>query len=149
MKNCVFCKVVSGELDSAKIWEDDDFLAILNLYPNVKGASLVLSKKHFSSYPFDLPENFYKKAMLATKKVAKLLDKKLKVKRTAVVIEGMAIDHFHVKLYPLHGLKRKFETLVDSEKPVFFKNYPSYVTTINGPKANMKELQKLAAKIRS
>jgi len=149
MKNCVFCKIVSGELDSAKIWEDKEFLAFLNLYPNTKGSAIVIPKKHYSSYAFDLPQNTYSKFMEATKKVAKLLDKKLQVKRTAIVMEGTSIDHLHIKLYPLYGLGKKFEQRIDKEKPVFFEKYPAYVTTINGPKADMKELKKLAAKIRN
>jgi len=149
MKKCIFCQIINGESESAKIWEDKEFFAILNLYPNTKGAVIVISKRHYPSYAFELPKNVYIKAMIATMKVAKLLDKKLKVKRTAMVMEGTGINHLHVKLYPLHGLKGKFVTMIDKEKPLFLKKYRAYVTTINGPKADMKKLKKLAAKIRS
>jgi len=149
MKKCIFCQIANGEVESAKIWEDKDFFAILNLYPNTKGAAIVISKKHYTSYAFDLPKSIYSKSMMAVMKVAKLLDKKLKVKRTAMVLEGTAINHLHFKLYPLYGLKEKFETMIDKENPIFFKKYPAYVTTINGPKANIKKLKKLAAKIRN
>jgi diadenosine tetraphosphate (Ap4A) HIT family hydrolase len=148
MKDCIFCKIAKGESKSAKIWEDKEFVAFLNLYPNTKGAAIVVSKKHYSSYAFNLPKNIYVKAMIATMKVAKLLDKKLKVKRTAMVLEGTAIDHLHLKLYPLYGLKKEFEPMIDKERPIFFKKYLAYVTTINGPKADMKKLKKLATKIR-
>jgi histidine triad (HIT) family protein len=148
MKNCVFCKIVSGKLESAKIWEDKDFFAILDIYGNTKGQALVITKKHYPSYAFDLPDSFYNRLMIASKKVAKLLDKKLKIKRTAMVMEGMGIDHIHIKLYPLHGLEKKFEERIEKQE-VFFDKYPNYATTILGPLHNMKELKKLAAKIRS
>ena len=45
----VFCKIVSGEIPSAKIYEDDDVLAILDLSQATKGHTLVISKKHFSN----------------------------------------------------------------------------------------------------
>ena len=46
---CVFCKVVSGEFPSYKIYEDDKHLAILDLYPNVKGMTLIITKEHYES----------------------------------------------------------------------------------------------------
>lgn len=58
-QDCVFCKIVAGEIDSAKIWEDDEFLAILDIMPNTKGMTLVLTKKHYDSYAFDMPEDVY------------------------------------------------------------------------------------------
>ena len=57
--DCVFCKIASGEFDSAKIWEDDNFLAVLDLNPNVKGMTLVMPKKHFDSDAFLMPDKDY------------------------------------------------------------------------------------------
>ncbi len=103
MEDCLFCKIVKGEIPCFKIWEDSEFLAFLDINPPVEGMSLVISKKHYSSYSFDLDDEKYKKLMIASKKVALLLDKKLNVKRTAMVMEGLGINHAHIKLYPLHG----------------------------------------------
>lgn len=147
MKNCIFCKIAAGEIPSAKIWEDKEFLAVLDAMPNTKGLTLVISKKHYPSYAFDMPNKFYEKLMLAAKKVAKLLDKKLGVQRTAMAMEGMGVNHVHIKLYPLHGLKKKHKEIIVKKK-VFFKKYPGYLTTLSGPKADSKELEKLARKIR-
>ena len=85
--------------------------------------------------------------MLISKKIVKLLEKKLGVKRVAMVMEGMGIDHVHIKLYPLYGLKDKFvETWAD--KKIFFEKYEGYITTLMGKRADDKELAKLAKKIR-
>lgn len=147
MKDCVFCKIVKGELESAKIWEDKEFLAILGSYPNTKGMTLVITKKHYDSYVFDMPNNIYKRFLMASKKVSKILEKSLKVKRISMIMEGMGVNHAHIKLYPLHGLKSKFKEMW-GDKEIFFDNYEGYVTTLEGPKWDIDKRRKLADKIR-
>ncbi|OYT41455.1 MAG: diadenosine tetraphosphate hydrolase [Candidatus Aenigmarchaeota archaeon ex4484_224] len=146
-KDCIFCKIVNGEIDSAKIWEDNEFLAILDINPNMKGMTLLITKKHYDSYVFDMPKDVYQRFLLAARKVAKILEKGLNVKRVAMVMEGLGINHAHIKLYPLHGLKEKFEEKWSKER-VFFKEYPGYLTTQLGPRVNLEELKKLAKEIR-
>jgi len=148
MAECVFCKIVNGELGCAKIWEDKEFLAILDGMPNTKGMALVLTKKHYGSYAFDMPEKEYLKLMSASKKVAKILEKGLGVTRVAMVMEGMGINHAHIKLYPLHGVKEKFRETWAKEK-IFFDEYQGYISTQTGEKADINELKKLAEKIRA
>ena len=109
MENCIFCKIIKEEIPSVKIWEDKNFIAILDKFPNTQGMTLVIPKKHFDSYVFDMNDNDYKELMIAAKKVAKLLDKKLKVKRTALVMEGLGVNHAHIKLYPIYRLDEKFK----------------------------------------
>lgn len=147
MKDCLFCKIISGEIPSFKIWEDKNFLAFLDINPNTKGQSLIVSKKHYPSYIFNLPEKDFKKMLLATRKVVKLLDKILKVKRTAMIFEGMGVNHAHLKVYPLHGLEKEFGA-GESIKRVYFEKYAGFVTSQLGPQANFEELKKLAEKIR-
>jgi len=148
MKNCVFCKIVKGEIDSAKIWEDEEFLAILDVNPNTKGMTLLLTKQHYDSYAFDMPEDIYQRFMGATKKVAKILEKGLGVKRVAMVMEGMGINHAHIKLYPLYGISDKFEEMWAKEK-VFFDKYEGYISTQLGPNVDISELKTLAEEIRN
>ena len=146
MTNCIFCKIIKGEIDCIKIWENKKFIAILDIYPNTKGMTLVIPKKHLGSDIFEISRKEYLDLMLATKEVAKLLEKKLPVKRVSMVAEGMGVNHLHIKLYPLHGLKEKFVEMW-GEKKIFFKKYEGYITTQLGPKANIEELKKLAQKI--
>lgn len=147
MKDCIFCKIARGEIPAAKIWEDKDYFAALDINPNVKGMTLVIPKKHFDSYAFDMGDKDYANLMLAARKVAKLLDKKLNVKRTALVMEGLGINHVHIKLYPIYGLDEKFKEMWSKER-VFFEKYEGYISTQLGPEADMNELNKLAEKIR-
>jgi len=147
-EDCIFCKIVRGEFDSAKIWEDENFIAILDIMPNTKGMTLVLSKKHYDSYAFDMPDKDYSELMIASKKVAKMLEKALNVKRVAMVMEGLGVNHVHIKLYPLYGLDEKFKEIWAPEKK-FFDKYEGYISTQTGEKVELSELKELAEEIKN
>lgn len=146
MENCIFCKIVNGEIPSVKIWEDENHLAILDINPNVEGMSLVLTKEHFDSDATDMPDKNYGDLMIAAKKVAKLLEKKLSVKRVAIVMEGLGVNHVHIKLYPIYGLDKKFKETWAKDK-IYFDKYEGYISTQLGPKKSAEELNNVAEKI--
>ncbi len=146
-QDCVFCKISSGEIPSVKVWEDEKHLAILDVNPNTKGMTLVMTKKHFDSDATDMPEREYIYLMIAVKKVAKLLEKGLNVKRVAVVMEGMGVNHVHVKLYPLYGIENKFKETWAKDK-IYFDKYEGYISTQLGPQKSNEELNKIADRIR-
>jgi len=73
--SCIFCKIVNGEIGAVKIWEDNKFLAILDINPNTKGMTILLAKAHYDSYAFDMPDEVYAEFMIAAKKVAGILEK--------------------------------------------------------------------------
>jgi histidine triad (HIT) family protein len=147
MDDCLFCKISRGESPSFKIWENKEFLAILDIYPNTKGMTVLFSKKHYGSYLSEMPDDVYQRFWLAAKQVSRLLDKKLGTKRTALVSEGMGVNHAHIKLYPLHGLEKKFKEIW-GKKRVFYNKYPGFIDTRLGPKASLEDLKKLADKIK-
>ena len=64
MSDCIFCKIVKGEAPCHKIWEDKNHLAFLSIFPNTEGFSVVVTKKHYPSYVFDLPDNILEKLIL-------------------------------------------------------------------------------------
>ena len=147
MADCIFCKIIKGEIPAFKVWEDKEFLAILDINPNAEGMTLVITKKHYDSYLTKMPDDVYQRLWLAARKVTRLLDKKLKIKRTAMVLEGMGINHAHIKLYPLHGLEEEFQEMW-ADKRVFYDKYPGFIDTRLGPKASSEKLAKLARKIK-
>lgn len=100
--NCIFCKIIAWEIPSVKIREDDDFVAILDAFPNRKGMTLVLSKDHYSSDVFELDDDLLAKYIKASKKVAQLLKKWLNVERVWMVVEWLEVNHAHIKLYPFY-----------------------------------------------
>lgn len=146
MDNCIFCKIVKGEIPSAKIWEDENFLAFLDINPNTKGMTLVIPKKHFDSYVFDMRDKDICDLLIASKKAAKILENGLDIKRVALVMEGMGVNHAHIKLYPLHGLDDKFKEILSKDK-VFFEKYEGFLSTQLGPETDFDLLKTLATDI--
>ncbi len=140
--DCIFCQIIEEKIPSYKIFEDNDYIAILDIFPNTKGMTLVIPKQHYDSYAFEMPDDSYAKFFLIAKKIGKSLDTKLGVQRTALVSEGMGVNHVHIKLYPLHGLGPEFKPMIP-EGEHYYKNYQGYITTLLGPRANDEEMKKL------
>lgn len=130
--------IIRGEIPSFKLWEDSDHIAILDINPNTKGASLVIPKIHYTSKVFDMPDEKLTKLMLATKKTAKLLEQGLNVERVGMGMDGTGVDHAHIKLYPMHGIDKNNKW---TDERVFFENYDGYITTQLGPQASVEELK--------
>lgn len=150
MENCIFCQIVAGTAPSYKVWEDDKHIAFLSIFPNTEGTTVVIPKEHYPSYAFDLPDEVLAGLMLATKKIAKLLDSKLEdVGRTAMVFEGYGIDHIHAKLFPMHGTADMKEwRKIESEVPKYFEKYEGYVSSHDYERADDAKLAELAKKLR-
>jgi histidine triad (HIT) family protein len=149
MDNCIFCNIVNGEAPCHKIWEDDKHLAFLTIFPNTEGFSVVIPKKHYPSYAFDLPEEVLIELVLALKEVGKLLDAKLDdVGRTGLIFEGFGVDHIHAKLFPMHGTKMKEWQPIKSNVDKYFEKYEGYVSSHDYQRADDTKLAELAKRIR-
>lgn len=107
MSDCVFCKIVSGLLPHYKLFEDEDFFAILDAFPSIEGQVLIFPKKHFEGSIFDLENEGYSNFFKFSKKIAKAIQDSLNPLKVGLVVEGLEVDHLHLKLYPLgkEGLK--------------------------------------------
>ena len=70
MDNCIFCKIIKGEIPCYKIYEDDDVLAFLDISKDFEGHTLVISKKHVVNI-LDADEHTLELLIKATKKIAK------------------------------------------------------------------------------
>jgi len=150
MQDCIFCKIIKGESPSHKIWEDHKHLAFLSIFPNTEGATVVIPKTHYSSYAFDLPDKVLSELIIATKKVAKLLDTKLEdVGRTAMVFEGFGVDHVHSKLFPMHGTENMEEWKpIESKVDKYFNKYEGYISSHDYKREDDNRLVSLAKRIK-
>ena len=118
-KDCIFCKIIRGEIQSEKIWEDKDYLVMLDAFPLIKGQVLVIPKKHIGSYLFDVNNEDYSNLLLIAKKVAKAIDASLKPIKTGMLVEGLEVEHVHIKLFPFFnkfGLKLKPLDIIPSKE---------------------------------
>lgn len=148
-EDCIFCKIATGKAPCHKIREDEKHLAFLSIFPNTEGFSVVITKDHYSSYLFDLPENVVGGIIHAAKQTAKLLDEKLEdVGRTGMIFEGFGVDHIHAKLFPMHGtISDKWERR-SSNVEKYFDQYEGYISSHDYKRADDEKLEALAKKIR-
>jgi histidine triad (HIT) family protein len=101
MKESIFTKIIKGEIPCHKIYEDDKTLAFLDIHPVQLGMVLVVSKMQVANF-MDLPEEDYIALWQTIKKVARHLRECFpQKKRIGVQVEGLDVDHVHVKLFPI------------------------------------------------
>lgn len=142
----LFEKMVAGDIPATKIWENDEFLAILDLFPNCKGQTLVFPKKRYESDVETMPEDVYQRFFLAAKTVETVLKKWLWVQRVGLIVEWLGVNHAHIKLYPMHWLPEQREKN-DRQEDIWFEIYPSYLTSASGPQKSLEELAAVAKEI--
>lgn len=118
MEECVFCKIVSGQLPAHKVYEDNKTLAFLDIHPANDGHTLLIPKKHYEDI-FDVPAEELAYLHTVGQKISRAI-------KTAVKAEGINITqsngraamqevpHLHIHLIPrfegdgvMHGLLRR------------------------------------------
>ncbi len=97
MEDCIFCKIVRKEAPSYSVYEDNNYVAFLDIRPMNPGHTLVVSKKHYR-WVWDVPNvgNYFETA--AT--IAKALQKVMKTEWVVVSIAGMGVPHAHINVVP-------------------------------------------------
>ncbi|TDX84009.1 HIT family protein [Epilithonimonas xixisoli] len=99
----IFSKIISGEIPSYKIAEDDKHIAFLDAMPLVKGHTLVVPKKE-TDLIFDLESEDYKELWAFTQDIAKQIKKAIQCKRVGVAVVGLEVPHAHIHLIPLNNV---------------------------------------------
>ncbi len=112
MKDCIFCKIVNGEIPSYKIAENDNFLAFLDISQMTKGHTLVIPKKHHQ-YMWDVP-NIGEYFEFVKKIGNHFID--LGYKYVDTITMGRQIPHSHVHLIPHDGDDNDWHKAL---KPIF------------------------------
>jgi len=100
---CVFCKIVKGELKAYRIYEDENILVFLDINPIYKGHMLAIPKKHYSRIT-EMPEEEYKKFSNSLQKFLKILEDRIGKNYNIVVNQGekagQIINHLHFHIIP-------------------------------------------------
>jgi histidine triad (HIT) family protein len=97
----IFSKIVAGEIPAYKVAEDDRFLAFLDVFPLVKGHTLVIPKQEVD-YLFSVEDELYRDLWLFVKKVSKGVEAVIPCKRIGVAVIGLEVPHCHIHLVPLN-----------------------------------------------
>lgn len=98
----VFTKIINGEIPAYKIAEDENYIAILDAFPIVKGHTLVIPKQETDKL-YELDEKTYTGLMLFARRVARAIEKAVPCIRVGVSVVGLDVHHVHVHLLPLNG----------------------------------------------
>ncbi len=133
--DCIFCKIVAGDLPCTRVYEDDDVLAFMDIGPIIKGHTLVIPKVHVDPLT-SVPDELLSRLILMVRRIAGALMKGLdadgiNVTQANGAVAGQVVPHLHFHVIP------RFE----NDKHHWNWNATSYDTT--------EEMESVAAQIRS
>ncbi len=122
-QDCIFCKIVRGDIPSKKVYEDDDNIAFLDINPASPGHVLVIPKKHFANM-HDIDATHMQKLSVAVKKVNDMISEKLNAEATNIFanngrLAGQIVDHVHFHIIPRYrgdGIELHFPRYKIDEK---------------------------------
>lgn len=135
--DCIFCKIVAGEIPSAKVYEDEDVLAFLDISQVSKGHTLVIPKKH-SRNLYDTSPEVASKLFAAVPKIANALKDTynpvgLNLLNNNEAEANQSVFHLHLHLIPKYKVGEGFDVVWET----------------NADKYSGEDLQKIAEEIRS
>lgn len=125
----IFSRIVSGEIPSHKVAEDEKHFAFLDINPLATGHTLVIPKNEID-YIFDIDDPAYCELFTFAKSVAHAMRKVLPCKRIGMTVIGLEVPHAHIHLIPINGVAD-----MNFERPKL--------------KMSVEELSQVAAKIAS
>ena len=123
--NCIFCKIVAGQVPCTKLYEDEDDLAFLDINPVTYGHTLVISKEHYSTF-LSTPKAIMNKVMNVAQRIGQVQIEQLGAKGVNILINsyeaaGQVVPHFHVHVIPRYtakdGFRLEFKELKDVNLP--------------------------------
>ncbi len=107
MNDCIFCKIVAGNIPSYKVYEDENFLAFLDINPKSPGHTQIIPKKHLR-WVWDVQNagEYFEVA----KKIALAQKKAFGVDMVRSQIYGEEVEHAHIWVWPeIEGNSKDFE----------------------------------------
>lgn len=99
MNDCIFCKIIKGEIPAHKIYEDESFISFLDINPVSKGHTLIVPKNHIE-WMHEADDSLIKEIFVLTKKMMLNIRENLPCDYVQVSVVGKDVPHFHVHLIP-------------------------------------------------
>ncbi len=107
MQDCIFCKIVNGDIPAAKVYEDEHVFAFLDISQVTKGHTLVIPKEHHKNL-YELPAEAAEKVFSAVPKIANSIKDAyepigLNLLNNNEEPAGQSVFHYHVHIIPRYG----------------------------------------------
>ncbi len=132
MSDCIFCKIVKGEVPNYTVYEDESVLAFLDIFPHAKGHTVVIPRRHVETY-FDLSEEELAKLSVGVKKAMEKIQSVLKpdgfnVGWNQKSAGGQVVPHLHIHIFPrydgdgggsVHSIVEKWQGNVEEVAEIF------------------------------
>ncbi len=130
MDNCIFCKIVEGDISSYKFYEDENFIAFLDINPKNLGHFLIVTKNHYENL-LKVPDDIAKEILVLAKILVKNMQERLEFYDFKIVqnngkLAGQEVMHYHLHIIPFYPKdaklkfsKREFEKILSSVKEMF------------------------------
>lgn len=118
--DCIFCKIINGEIPSYTLYEDDIVKVFLDVNPDTNGHTLIVPKKHYTDL-FDIDDNTLMHIMNTAKKINQLLSDKLHTDGLTLVQNNglkQEIKHFHLHLKPQYKNEGKLLSVEEIYKKI-------------------------------
>jgi len=109
--DCIFCKIIGGEIPSYTIYEDEIVKVFLDVNPGVNGHTLIVPKKHCLDL-YDIPNDTLMHILEVSRKIGKLLEEKLGANGITLVQNNgdvQEVKHFHLHLKPYYSKKEEIK----------------------------------------
>ncbi|MBW2984017.1 HIT family protein [Candidatus Woesearchaeota archaeon] len=124
-ENCIFCKIVKGDIPCAKIFEDDKVVAFLDIAPANKGHALIVTKKHYENL-LDVSDEVLWDLMNKAKKIARAMSSAIGAEGFNILmnnkkVAGQLVPHAHVHIIPRFkgdGIKLNWKTKKYKDKEI-------------------------------
>ena len=120
MENCIFCKIINKEIPSNIVYEDDKFLAFLDIAKATNGHTILIPKKH-SKNVLECEDDLLSEMIIVAKKIAQTYMNKLDAKGCNILtncneVAGQTCFHFHIHIIPRYNELDGFEPLFKENK---------------------------------
>lgn len=99
MENCIFCKIIRGEIPTDFVYKDNEIMAFLDINPVSNGHVLIIPREHYK-WMYDVPDKILSSIFIKTKKIMKYLKEKMKADFVIQAVVGTDVPHFHIHLLP-------------------------------------------------
>lgn len=134
--NCIFCEILNGNIPCNKIFENDNFIAILDAFPANEGHTLIIPKKHFENI-FEIDGEILKEGYFIAQKIANSIKKSFGIENINILqnngaLAGQTVNHFHIHIVP----RKENDNVIIKSTPVSIDN-EKIKNIIDSIKSNM------------